>query len=85
MLHARQTGHAGRLSPVLIFCCIVTVVAAAAARSLPTHPSWMCVPLQDVARKAGIPAFDFVKIDIEGAEGQVRNAIIVFASLCELL
>lgn len=26
---------------------------------------------QDVARQAGIPAFDFVKIDIEGAEGQV--------------
>lgn len=27
--------------------------------------------VQDLAKKAGVPAFDFVKIDIEGAEGMV--------------
>lgn len=28
-----------------------------------------CCALQDVAKEMGIPGFDFVKIDIEGAHG----------------
>ncbi|KAI7839152.1 hypothetical protein COHA_007155 [Chlorella ohadii] len=35
------------------------------------QPGMPAYSVTDVARQAGVPAFDFVKIDIEGAEGQV--------------
>lgn len=69
-VHAVNAGLWGRSADIVLagshgYWGRVFREAKGGEKGMPAHS------VQDIAKKLGIPAFDFVKIDIEGAEGMV--------------